>query len=162
MRALRKLFRCRIVTVAFIGVFMWLTLHVQIVLRHHQEVRPTGSSTAVALQDRPSKLPSSQNKQSGLVPPPLLRTSKTTSQRETPLTTGAAKSTPSKLDTNHPFPSKPPKQRYPDMDKCKVVFRDKTMATCHMGAFGGKPASIDSTGCINYKQFRLHNSSRLL
>ena len=35
------------------------------------------------------------------------------------------------------FPDKPPRERFPNMDKCKVIFRDSTMATCHMGAYGG-------------------------
>ena len=35
------------------------------------------------------------------------------------------------------FPDKPPRERFPNMDKCKVIFRDATMATCHMGAYGG-------------------------
>ena len=35
------------------------------------------------------------------------------------------------------FPEKPPHDLFPDFNKCKVVFRDSSMATCHLAAFGG-------------------------
>ena len=46
------------------------------------------------------------------------------------------------------FPDKPPRERFPNMDKCKVIFRDSTMATCHMGAYGGTLLRVFSLLCV--------------
>jgi len=35
------------------------------------------------------------------------------------------------------WPTKTPRELFPGFDSCKVEFRDKSMATCHLAAFGG-------------------------
>jgi hypothetical protein len=41
------------------------------------------------------------------------------------------------IDLTTTWPLKPPKEVFPRIDDCHVVFRDPAMATCHLGAFGG-------------------------
>ena len=35
------------------------------------------------------------------------------------------------------WPTKPPRELFPQFDKCRVEFKDRSMATCHLAAFGG-------------------------
>jgi pyruvyltransferase len=41
------------------------------------------------------------------------------------------------IDLTTTWPLKPPKEIFPRIDDCHVVFRDPAMATCNLGAFGG-------------------------